>query len=59
MFNNATTFNQNISGWDTSKIVNMAFMFYGSKFNGDISNWQISHNTDRTQMFKNSPLDKK
>ncbi len=62
LFKDATSFNQNISGWDTSNIANMAGMFNGAtSFNQDISGWNIkSVNTttgqSMTNMFDNSGL---
>ena len=35
----------------------MADMFYGSKFNGDISQWDVSNVKDMESMFKHSPLE--
>jgi len=46
MFANATAFNQELiynavtHQWDTSEVTNMGFLFYGTDFNGDISNWE-------------------
>jgi surface protein len=52
MFYNATSFNQNINGWNTSKVTNMSEMFYAAKkFNQDISNWDVSHVKDMNKMF--------
>ena len=38
LFSGFRVFNGDISGWDVSNATNMSYMFYGSKFNGDISN---------------------
>ena len=43
IFYGANSFNQDISGWDVSKVVTMEFMFYNAtSFNIDISSWDIS-----------------
>ena len=38
----------------TTKITNMSWMFSGSKFNGDISNWDVSNVNDMNWMFNES-----
>ena len=35
----------------------MRFMFYNSKFNGDISNWNVEEVTDMKYMFNGCPLE--
>ena len=41
-----------LSGWDVSKVTNMAFMFNGAtSFNRDISSWVVSSVTDMYAMF--------
>jgi surface protein len=43
MFYGAHAFNQDISGWDVSKVTDMSSMFYNAaKFDQDISNWDVS-----------------
>jgi surface protein len=57
MFFNNDTFNQDISGWDTSKVTNMSGMFaVAEDFNQDISNWTTSNVTNMSQMFRGTRL---
>jgi surface protein len=43
MFNGATSFNGDISGWDVSGVTNMNDMFYNATaFNRDLSGWCVS-----------------
>lgn len=44
--------NGNMNNWDTSKVTNMDFMFYGaSSFNISIDNWNVSRVTTMRFMF--------
>ena len=53
MFQDATSFNQDISVWDVSTITNMSSMFQGAtSFNQDISGWDVSNVTNMAAMFK-------
>ena len=47
----------NLNFMDTELITNMSSMFYGSKFNGDISNWDVGNVTDMGYMFDECPLE--
>ena len=53
------TFNEDLSGWDVSRVTNMEHMFsnfggpinIGTSFNGDISTWNVSLVTNMQYMF--------
>jgi surface protein len=50
-----TVFNQDISSWDVSSVVNMASMFQDATgFNKDISSWDVSSVTTMFRMFLRS-----
>jgi surface protein len=43
MFCNAKSFNQDIGGWNVSKVEDMSWMFKDAKsFNHDLSSWDLS-----------------
>ncbi len=47
-------FNNDISQWDVSNVINMNFMFFMSDFNGDISNWKTHKVITMSNMFNQS-----
>lgn len=62
MFDGARKFNENISGWNTSKVTDMSGMFWGAtNFNQPLDKWDTSSVMDMSWMFCgtnfNQPLD--
>jgi len=52
LFNDNTTFNDDISKWDVSNVTNMYEMFYeATAFNQDIGSWDTSRVTNMREMF--------
>jgi len=55
MFKGATSFNQDISRWNTGKVINMEEMFMDAvSFNQNIGNWNTSMVTNMAGMFRNA-----
>ena len=56
MFQSASVFNGDISGWDVSNVTSMVSMFSNATaFNQDISSWDVSNVTNMGEMFLFNP----
>lgn len=52
MFSKTDLFNQPLQSWNTSKVVDMSYMFFKAKaFNQPIGKWDINEVDDMTRMF--------
>ena len=57
MFERATSFNQDISGWDMSSATDLDAMFYSAEsFDQDLGDWNIASVTEIYDMLSNSGL---
>ena len=60
LFSGATSFNQDIGSWDTSKTNNMVYIFSNAtSFNQDINSWDINLIDNMTGMTGHSTLSDK
>lgn len=57
MFYGCVAFNQNISGWDTTNVTDMSYMFAFSGFNQPVNNWNIANVTNLSFMFTSTQFD--
>jgi hypothetical protein len=55
MFNGCSAFNQSVN-FNTYTVKYMSYMFTNSKFNGDISMWEVHNVTNMYDMFRGSRL---
>ena len=51
LFEDASSFNEDIGAWDTSGVKNVAYMFRASAFNQDIGGWAVHSITTMFAMF--------
>ena len=57
MFYGASSFDQNISGWNTGSVIDVTYMFYGAtSFDQDLSGWDMRVVSNCSDMFKGSDM---
>ena len=57
MFYGCKYFNQDISGWDTSRVTDMSGTFsFATSFNQNINSWDTSRVTDMSRMFEGATM---
>lgn len=57
MFYGCKYFNQDISGWDTSRVTDMSGTFsFATSFNQNINSWDTSRVTDMSRMFEGATV---
>lgn len=55
LFQDKSSFDEDISGWDVSNVTGMRWMFKGATaFNQDISSWDVGNVVDMEVMFENA-----
>ena len=55
LFNGKSNFDEDISGWDVSRVTNMYAMFQGAAvFNHNIGGWDVSRVVDMKNLFHNA-----
>ena len=55
MFSGNSAFNQDIGGWDVSKLTDMSYAFaFASTFDADIGAWDVPSDTIMTSAFYKS-----
>merc|ERR1711904_767077 len=55
LFQGATSFNQDISNWDTARVTDMARMFQGaSSFDQPIGSWNVAKVDDMNSIFRDT-----
>ena len=53
MFQDASSMNADLSGWDVSNVTNLSEMFLGATvFDQDLSSWNVSNVTDMSGLFQ-------
>lgn len=54
LFSAASSFNQDISAWDVSRVVRMDSTFFFTRLTFDLTSWDVSRVTDMTSIFEGS-----
>ena len=56
LFFNKSEFNDDISKWDVSNVMNMSYILASTRFDGDISKWDVSKVTDMMAALCSTPF---
>ena len=56
MFEDATIFDQDISGWDVTDVTDMSRMFKNSAFDQPIGSWDVNGVMNMSEMFSGTPF---
>lgn len=54
MFYSCSSFNQNISSWDVSNVIDMSYLFAYTPFDQNLASWNVGNVTNMKGLFRNT-----